>query len=191
MPTGPGDEVDIQVPGLEGQRGVILGWLPGERQFLVGGRYPGKGWQFFAWDMAAKTVRPVAPEGVEDQLPLISVDRRQVLARSPQREWTVYSIDGQPPKIVNGLTPHDRPVGWRTDGRSIYIMTHHDRNTMMPISVLDIGTSRRTPWKEISPSIPVDQVSNPHITPDGRAYAYNYSYVRSELYLWDTRRGSQ
>ncbi len=186
MPTGPGDEIEIHVPELDSGRGVILGWLPGEQNYLVGGRYPGKAWQFFAWDMRAKTVRPVTPEGVEDQLPLISADRRRFLARNAAREWSVYSIDGGDPKAITGISPHDTPVGWRADGRSIYLMTHHDRNNMMPITVLDLETGHRTLWKEISPVIPVDQIGNPKITPDGRAYAYNYSYVRSELYLWDT-----
>ncbi len=187
MPTGPGDEVEIQVPELEGHRGVILGWLNGEQHYLVAGRYPGKRWQFFAWDVRARTVRPLTPDGVADLFPLISADRRRFLAKNPEQQWCVYSIDGGKPQLVSGLTPHDTPVGWRADGRSIYVMTHRDRNTMLPISVLDIETGRRTPWKEISPSIPVDQIDNPHITPDGRAYAYNYSYIRSELYLWDTR----
>jgi hypothetical protein len=38
-------------------------------------------------------------------------------------------------------------------------------------------------WKEIHPSRPVDDVFNLAITPDGRAYAYNYSQATSVLYL--------
>jgi hypothetical protein len=191
MPTGPGEEVEIKVPGLENSLGVIVGWLSGEQHYLVGGQHHGKRWQYFDWDVRANSVRPLTPEGAEDTIPLISADRRQFLVPNPQREWCVYAVDGREPKVVNGLTPHDRPVGWRADGRSIYIMTHRDRNNMMPISALDIETGRRTPWKEISPSVPVDSIANPRITPDGRAYAYNYRYVRSELYLWDTRPASE
>ena len=82
-----------------------------------------------------------------------------------------------------GLTPHDAPVGWRADGKAVYVVTHHNDNRMMPISLIDLETGRRAPWKELRPAIPVDQVSNPLITPDGRAYVYNYTYMRSELYV--------
>jgi hypothetical protein len=54
---------------------------------------------------------------------------------------------------------------------------------MIPIALLDLATGERTPWKELRASIPVDVLSNPRITPDGRAYAYNYSFTRSELYV--------
>jgi hypothetical protein len=56
-------------------------------------------------------------------------------------------------------------------------------NQMLMVSLLDPDTGKRTPWKTIQPSIPVDEVSNVHITPDGRAYAYNFTYVRSQLYV--------
>jgi hypothetical protein len=48
---------------------------------------------------------------------------------------------------------------------------------------VDLATGARTPWKHIMPAIPVDELSNLQITPDGQAYAYNYSYARSDLYL--------
>ena len=56
-------------------------------------------------------------------------------------------------------------------------------NQMIAVSVLDIDSGKRSPWKMVQPSIPVDEVSNMVLTQDGRAYAYNYSYVRSELYV--------
>ena len=71
----------------------------------------------------------------------------------------------------------------RVDSQALYVVTHHNDNRMMPISVVEVATGKRTPWKELHPAIPVDGLSNPHITPDGRAYAYNYTYVRSELYV--------
>ena len=47
----------------------------------------------------------------------------------------------------------------------------------------DVATGKRTEWKTIKPVIPVDSVGSLKITPDGRAYAYNYTYTRSDLYL--------
>jgi hypothetical protein len=62
-------------------------------------------------------------------------------------------------------------------------MTHHDQNGTMPISIIELQTGQRTPWKALRPPMAVDEVSNPLITPDGHAYAYNFTYVRSQLYL--------
>jgi Tol biopolymer transport system component len=183
LPTGAGDIVDINVPQLAGGKGVIVGWLNGERNYLVGGAYPGKQWQYFAWGASAGTLRPVTPEGVPDTFPLVAPDRKRFLAQCADRRPCIFPVDGGEPKLLVGLSPHDKAAGWRADGRAIYFMTHHDQNNMMPISLLDIQTATRTPWKEIRPSIPVDQITNARITPDGKAYAYNYGYERSELYV--------
>ena len=60
---------------------------------------------------------------------------------------------------------------------------HHDENRALMVSLVDVVTGKRSEWKMIHPSIPVDSVHNLAVTPDGRAYAYNYSYGRSDLYL--------
>ena len=44
---------------------------------------------------------------------------------------------------------------------------------------------RRSSWKEIRAMTPVDSVYNLRITPDGRAYAYNYTHASSDLFLVD------
>jgi hypothetical protein len=54
---------------------------------------------------------------------------------------------------------------------------------MARISILDVNTGQRTLWKEIHPARPVDEVYNLAITPDGRAYAYNFVQTISDLYL--------
>lgn len=84
---------------------------------------------------------------------------------------------------MQGLTPHDIPVAWRADNHSLYIRTHADTNKVLRLSILNVETGQRTPWKDIRPARPVDEVSNLDITPDGRAYAYNFAQATSDLYL--------
>jgi hypothetical protein len=115
--------------------------------------------------------------------PRISPDCRSYVTLNPDWQPNLYSVETGEGRPIKGLSVHDTVINWRADGRSLYISTHHDMNQMMPISVLDLETGRRTPWKTIQPSIPVDEISDVRITPDGRAYAYNYSYTRSELYV--------
>jgi Tol biopolymer transport system component len=184
LPTGVGEEKELLIPGLAGQRGLVVGWLPGDQSYLVMGTLPGKqGWQLFAWDALHSALRPVSPERVSDMFPMLSPDGRRFLTRGPDHEWHLYSIDGTAPQRVNGLTLHDIPIGWRADGRAIYIQTHADTNKKFRVSILDVNSGQRTPWKEILPARPVDQVLNLAITPDGRAYAYNFVQTTSDLYL--------
>ena len=182
-PTGTGEEKEVSVPGLE--VALVIGWLPGEQNFLVSGARPGKkGWQRFAWDAAHGTLRAVSPEGMSGEgLPLVSPDGQRFLDRGPDGARHVYSIADGKQADIHGLTAHDIPAAWRADSHSIYVRTHADTNKMMRVSILDIDTGERKPWKEIHPSRPVDEVFNLCVTPDGRAYAYNYRQATSDLYL--------
>jgi dipeptidyl aminopeptidase/acylaminoacyl peptidase len=175
MPTGPGEAVKAR---------MVVGWLPGNRNYLTVEKSPGKGIRFDAWDAAADTRRPVSPDGMPDldEFPLVSPDGHQFLATGPDGERHVYSIDGGGTKAVAGLTPHDSVVAWH-DGRSVYVTTHRDQNRTIPVSIVDIESGKRTPWKEIRPMVPVDEVGGLRITADGKAYAYNFTYLRSELFV--------
>jgi hypothetical protein len=51
------------------------------------------------------------------------------------------------------------------------------------VTLLDMKTGQRSSWKEIRPMTPVDSVLNLHVSPDGRAYAYNYTHASSDLFL--------
>jgi WD40 repeat protein len=176
MPTGPGEVVKSR---------MIVGWLAGNRNYLVMEKSPGKGIRYDAWDAASDTRHPVSPDGMPDtdEFPLVSPDGRQFLTAGPDGERYIYSLEGGQPKPVTGLTHHDRVVAWRGDGRSIYITTHRNENRTIPVSTVDLDTGKRTPWKEIKPIVPVDEAGNLRITPDGKAYAYNFTYLRSELFV--------
>jgi Tol biopolymer transport system component len=176
MPTGPGEVVKSK---------MVVGWLAGTRNYLVLEKSPGKGIRLEAWDAATNTQRPVSPNGMpdSDDFPLVSSDGRQFLTTGPDGERHIYSIDGGEPKPVTGLTHHDRVVAWRADGRSVYITTHRNENRTIPVSIVDLDTGKRTPWREIKPIVPVDEAGSLRITPDGKAYAYNFTYLRSELFV--------
>jgi hypothetical protein len=184
-PTGAGEEVEILVPQLPDKFGLIMGWLPGDRNYLIMGISPHRKIQYFAWNAAHGSVRAVSPEGMPDNIPLISPDRREYLSQGPDRQWYVYPLQGGEPVRVPGLGEHDIPINWRSDGLSLYVITHMDQNKMFQVALLDVKTGQRSSWKEIRPMTPVDSVYNLRLTPDGRAYAYNYSHANSDLFLVD------
>jgi hypothetical protein len=178
MPTGPGETIRSR---------LIVGWLAGGNYLVMEKSPGGNGVRYEAWDAVANTYRPVSPDGLpdSDELPLVSPDGHRFLTIGPDGVRHIYSIDGGEPKPIVGLTPHDRVVAWNADGRSIYVAIHRNQNRTIPVSILEMESGKRTPWKEIKPMVPVDEVGSLRITPDGKAYAYNFTYLRSELFVAD------
>jgi|SRR5579871_1148488 len=180
FPTGAGEEQTVAIRGL--QWNAVTGWL-GDQQYVVVGTRPGKKEECFVWNATNNSLRPVCPEGIPDDLGVLSPDRNWVLIGAGGGQAKAYPVAGGTPRVVPGLSPHDEIVGWRADSRSLFLTTHHDTQRTLPIDTLDLDSGKRTSWKELRPSRPVDEVSNPHITPDGEAYAYNFRVKVSDLYV--------
>jgi eukaryotic-like serine/threonine-protein kinase len=182
LPAGAGEEREINIPQTKGVN-IVFGWRPDNETLLVFGNAKTHGYQNYAWNQKSGALRPIGPEGVGDFVPMPSPDTSRILTKGPDNQWWVYPVDPGGGFPAKGLTAHDIPVGWRADNRSLYSVTHHDDNRYFPISIIDTETGARTPWKEIHPSRPVYQVLRLHITPDGRAYAYNFISKVSDLYV--------
>ncbi len=176
IPTGPGEAIPAS---------MVVGWVAGDDHYLVMTPSSGHKIRYSLWSSRTGESKPVTPDGMPDTdvLPVISPDGRRFVAIGPDDEPHIYSIDGAAPLSVSGLTHHDRVVGWRADGRALYITTHRNQNRTIPVSILNLDTGQRAPWKEIRPMIPVDEAGNLHITPDGSAYAYDFTSTRSELFV--------
>ena len=182
LPTGPGEESVIDPPGLGPT--IAYAWLDGEQRYLVGGRLPGKKWQCFVWDAQRKALQPVCPEGVPDSMAYyVSPDRKQVLSPGPQGGWFAYPVSGGPAQEVHGIGPNEAVIGWRTDSRSVYVRPGGESTDSIPVSIVEIASGKRSAWKTIHPSQPVLEIHDLHVTPDGRAYAYNYVTAQSDLYV--------
>jgi hypothetical protein len=178
LPTGPGEPIELTPPGLK--PATVFGWLNQER-YIVVGHYSGKQYQCFEFDNQRGTLRPVCPEGIPDAtIYFLSPDRKLFL--SPGR-WTVFPVNGGPPQPVRGINSSETVVGWRADSRSLYVRPDRESGTTIPVSVLDIATGKKTPWKEIHPTQPVLEIHHLNIAPDGRAYAYNFVLIQSDLYV--------
>jgi len=173
--------VEMKPPGLFPAN--VYGWL-GQEKYMVIGFLPGKKYQCFAYDSQKNSLRPVCPEGIPDAtIYSLSPDHKLFLSPGPGEGWTIYPVDGGPPQPVRGITPSEMVAGWRADSRSLYIRPGQENSDKIPVSVLDLVTGNRTPWKEIHPTQPVLEIHHLNITPDGRAYAYNFVLIQSDLYI--------
>jgi len=181
QPTGPGEAFEVQAPGA--RIAVVYGWL-GNQRYVVGGRLSNQPWQCFVWDAAANTVRPLCPAGSPDSLNyFVSPDSRQVLVGAGQNHWLAYLVAGGTPQLARGIAPDETVIGWRSDNRSVYVVPIIQSTGSIPVSIVEIATGRRIPWKTIHPAQPVINIRELHVTPDGRAYAYNYLTAQSDLYI--------
>jgi serine/threonine protein kinase len=183
LPTGPGEPIDMHAPGIWPP--IAVGWLDGDQRYMVVGSYPNnKNWQCFSWDLQRGSVKPVCLEGIPDTISYyLSPDRKQFLSPDTHGGWVIYPVEGGPAREVRGITPREEVIGWRADNRSLWVRPDVDNGTSIPVSVLDIATGTKTPWKEIHPAQPVLEIHDLRITPDGQAYAYNYVLLQSDLYL--------
>jgi hypothetical protein len=91
--------------------------------------------------------------------------------------------NGGPAQEVHGIAPEEDVIGWREDSRSVYVSPAGGPADSIPLSIVEISTGKRSAWKTIHPSQPVLHINNLHVTPDGRAYAYNYETAQSDLYI--------
>jgi hypothetical protein len=92
----------------------------------------------------------------------------------------LFPVDGGEAREVPGLDPGLLFVQWGEDGKSLYV-----RDDGLPTSVykIDLSNGKKTLVWRLMPADPagVMNVSTVVLSRDGKAYAYNYSRLSSEL----------
>ncbi|HXY06861.1 MAG TPA: protein kinase [Terriglobales bacterium] len=183
LPTGTGEAQTITL----GTLGYHWGnWLPSGRQVLFVGNEPDHASRMYLMDVPQGRPHPITAEGVGvvNYTHFVSPDGQFFLALDSNRNSFVYSVQSGGGKPVLGLNPGEVAFGWTGDGKSVYVY-----RPAVPAIVyrVDLGTGHRQLWKELNPPDPagINFIRAPHISADGKAYAYNYNRVLSSLYLVD------
>jgi len=183
LPAGTGQ---AQIVNL-GTMGYHWGnWLPNGKQVLFVGNEPGHGSRIYLMDTPKGKPRPVTAEGigVVNYTHFVSPDGQWFLGLDADRNSVVYSVQSGEGKAVPGLNPAEIAFGWAGDGKSVYVY-----RPAVPAVVyrVELSTGHRELWKELTPPDPagINFIRTPHISADGKAYAYNYNRVLSELFLVD------
>jgi hypothetical protein len=180
LPTGAGETRSIKDDGIAAYEWA--GWLPDGRRIAFTGRARGAGARVYVRDLAGGAPRPITPPGVVVFRNTITPDSR-FLAAPCGKQACLYPIDGvgepQPIPGSDGCSV----LGWG-EGGTLYL---RDMKRSAPTRIvrLDPKTGRREPWRELGPPdlSGVVGVGNISLTPDGRAYAYNYARQLSDLYV--------
>jgi hypothetical protein len=182
LPTGPGAARDVPTGGVEVTDARFLG--DGRHLILIGSE-PGHSRRAYYADLAGH-LRPMSPDNIRFLSNMLPVARDGRLAvRVSDGDVRVYAIDGQPAPVA-GLAPDETPIAWTDDDRALFVVTR-DRTS---ITRVDPATGARRPGPVLRPPDPasVARWISIHFSPDGRAYAVNYSRTTTRLYLADGLR---
>jgi Tol biopolymer transport system component len=183
LPTGTGQAQTAKLGTLSYHWG---NYLPNGHQILFVGSEPGHGSRIFLMDTPQGRPRPITVEGVGvvNYTHFVSPDGQSCLGLDANRNSVVYSVQSGEGKPVPGLSPAEVAFGWTGDGKGVYVY----RPTVPAVVYrVELSSGHRQLWKELNPPDPagINFIRTPHISADGKAYAYNYSRVLSDLYLVD------
>jgi DNA-binding winged helix-turn-helix (wHTH) protein len=180
LPTGAGETRAIRDDGIAAYEWA--GWLPDGKRIVFTARAPGASARVYVRELAGGTPRPITPPGVVVYRNTVTPDGRGVTAPCGAQAC-VYPIEGDgKPEPIPG-TEKAMILAWGRGGE-LYLRELKDQSPAR-ILRLDPRTGRREVWRDLQPpeQSGIVGVGNVAITPDGRAYAYNYARQLSDLYV--------
>jgi DNA-binding winged helix-turn-helix (wHTH) protein len=178
VPTGAGEVRIIQDPGIIDYEWA--GFLPGGREIVFAGRERGQETRMYVRPIGSGPARAFTPPGVAVWLNTLSPDGSALAAPCGER-WCLYPLGGGEPRPIAG-TEGRSVIGWGGDD-TLYL--REPQRLPARLLRLHLPTARVEPWREIAPAdrsgvVGINQVL---VTPDGRAYAYTFSRLLSDLYV--------
>jgi DNA-binding winged helix-turn-helix (wHTH) protein/WD40 repeat protein len=180
LPTGAGSVRRIERDDIE-QYGHEIHWFPDGKQILFAGNRPGRAARCFVQSIDGGKPRPVTPEGISDCR--ISPDGKLISASSEKMsDVQLYPVGGGAPRPIPGLQPGES-VAWTSDPNFLYVSQRG--KSSIRVFRLNLLNGQRKLFKEIAvPDGPgVCDMTHVLFSPDGRAYAYGYIRLLSDLYM--------
>ena len=178
VPTGVGQTRTLSSDSF---RVAVADWLPDGKRILMTAAEPGRRMRLYLRDFDDGKAKPLSPEGYRHIERSVSPDGKFVVARGPDQRAYLYPLDGGEPTPLFGLAADDIPVAFDREGRWLYGYRQGD----IPLRVYryEVSSGRREPWKELSPpdTAGLSVFGRLVVTPDGQAYAYDYSRILSAL----------
>ena len=178
VPTGAGEVRILQDLGIADYEWATF--LPGGSSIVFAGRQRNQDTRMYVRPLAGGPARAFTPSGVAVWHDTVSPDGT-VLAAPCGDRWCLYPLQGGEPRPIPG-TDTRSVIGWG-EGDTLYL---RDAQALPArVSRLHLPTGRIEPWRDLAP---VDRsgvvgVNRIAITPDGRAYAYSFARLLSDLYV--------
>ena len=169
--TGAGQPRVVRTGNIE--PGERVAFTPGGRNLVIVGNAPGRPQRTYLCDLTTGQIRPLTADGVLGALN----DGVSLIAK---RKF--YPFAGGPPKSIPSLHPDERIS--RFDGKSVWTSTD------TTIFRIDLTTGQRETIGDYGSGSPKQSLFTgpPLLSADGRAYAYTYGTVTSDLYVVEGAR---
>src|SRR5580700_1587715 len=182
LPTGAGESGTISTGDVQAHQAFFF---PDGRHILLMGNQAGHGLRLWIEDPSTGTSQPISPEGATARhRGCISPDGRQVAARDPEGNLTIYPVAGGKPVPVVNSQPGEETVQWTPDGGSLLVGR---REVPARVFQINLATKERKLLKSFMPADPTGLFGNatPEFSRDLKSYVYNYERITSDLYVVD------
>jgi Tol biopolymer transport system component len=180
IPTGAGESRQLTHDAVSYE---FARFVPDGKQLLAWGIESGHGGRDYLIDLTTGDSKPVTPEGTSGLA--ISPDGRSVAVRAPDGKRGIWSLAGGDFHPIPDLASNYGVIGWTADGQSLYVAPIRRSAKSVNVSRVNIQTGKMEPWKTFGEEkgATITNISAPHLSTDGTAYAYLYSQNLSEAYV--------
>ncbi len=188
IPVGAGETRRIETQGCD-----TAEWFPDGKRILCETRSPAGAFRLLILDLASGqgTEIPLAEDSAADlaEAGPLSPDGAFLSGVGRSGDYWIVPLAGGPSRRVHadaaGFEKGAVPVGWTADGRQLFIA----REGKVPANVykLDLATARLEPWKDLTLEdlAGIVRIGGVRVAADGRAWAFSYIRVLSNLYVVD------
>ena len=180
LPTKAGEPRQI---GKQGIDNYAVRWFADNQRLLVTGNETGHGVRLYVQNLSGGKPQPITPEGVAALPYPPSPDGKFVPAIGPDHKGYLFPVSGGQPRPLPALSADDAPIGWDTDGHSLFV--YQQGHLPGQLFRVNIDTGQRQLWKTLMPLDPagVNIIWPLCVTPDGKSFVYGYRRYLSDLYL--------
>jgi hypothetical protein len=158
-------------------------FLPGAKRLLASGIEAGHGPRDYLIDQSSGDARPITPEGISGVL--LSSDGRSAAVQGPDGKWGIWPLGGSGIRLIPGLESSFHVAGWSPDGQSVYALSSRADQKPAKVYKVNTATGKKELWRNLGPETTtgVTEVTQPHFSSDGTAYAYGYVRILSQAYV--------
>jgi eukaryotic-like serine/threonine-protein kinase len=156
-------------------------WFPDGKRFVSSGDEKGQSDRLYVEDLVGTKPRAITPEGVAPFAFAISPDGKFVAAVGPDGKGFLFPVESGEPQPIQGWGENDAPIGWSSDGQSLFIF----ERGKVPTNVyrLNLKSGQKALMRQLVPYDPagVYMIGLVRMTPDGKTCIYNYRRILSTL----------
>ena len=184
IPVGPGRSETLPRGRLVGIRWAAFAGAT--RIAILGTEAGAKSDTLFVQDLSGGDPRPLALAGLRISGDAMSPDGRSLAARQ-NGKTVIVALEGGPARELRGLDDH-APVGWTTDGASLFV--RGGGGAAVQLSRYDLASGKLESVRRLGPTDPagVLEIGRIGLARDGEVHVYESYRLLSDLYVIENLR---